>query len=221
MGCMRFKIFLLGILLSFVALGDSFADVHHAIEMVGSNSKATGGDKVFLDETGTATTLTRSKWLRGRKMGAKDEVEKTPEVEAKGPMNTGKPRNSSKKLLRSSRMNEHDKDNISSPEANPSIAVSMNSKGSSHGSLKHSSNQERCPQVFVTSSTHGSLGLPPGGALSASHGSHDAFQTIDIQKHQDAVTEMFNMLNKDYAARARRKPPINNDIPLKDIDVEP
>ena len=106
--------------------------------------------------------------------------------------------------------------------SSPSIAANMNSKGSSHGSVKRSSNQERHPPAFVTSSTdHGSLGLPAGGTLSPFHGSHDPFQTINIQKHQDAVTEMFNMLNKDYASRARRKPPINNDIPLEDLDVEP
>ncbi|XP_010943340.1 uncharacterized protein [Elaeis guineensis] len=223
MGCMRFKSFFLGILLFFAALGDSFAaDAHHAIEKVEGNNNANGGDKVFLDEARTVTT-TKSVWSRGRKMGAKDEVEKKHEMEAKGPKNTGKPRNFSKKPSRSSRMNIQDKDASTSLESSsPSIAANMNSKGSSHGSVKRSSNQERHPPAFVTSSTdHGSLGLPAGGTLSAFHGSHDPFQTINIQKHQDAVTEMFNMLNKDYASRARRKPPINNDIPLEDLDVEP
>ncbi|XP_042410847.1 uncharacterized protein LOC122000535 [Zingiber officinale] len=36
------------------------------------------------------------------------------------------------------------------------------------------------------------------------------------KQHLDAVAEMFNMLNKDYQARAHRRPPINNGSPLED-----
>ncbi|XP_038984411.1 uncharacterized protein LOC120111426 [Phoenix dactylifera] len=85
--CIRFRSLLLGLLLSLVALGDSIADNHHEIRMGASNNQATGGEKVLHDKVRTVAT-TRSKWLRGRKMGAK-EVEKKHVVEAKGPMKTG------------------------------------------------------------------------------------------------------------------------------------
>lgn len=45
---------------------------------------------------------------------------------------------------------------------------------------------------------------------------HDPFKKNNGKQHLDAVTQMINMLNKDYQAKARRRPPINNSSPLKD-----
>lgn len=47
--------------------------------------------------------------------------------------------------------------------------------------------------------------------------SYDSFQKITESKDQAdaAVSEMHSMVHMDYQRRARRKPPINNGLPLK------
>ncbi|XP_020110184.1 uncharacterized protein LOC109725413 [Ananas comosus] len=53
------------------------------------------------------------------------------------------------------------------------------------------------------------------------NGSQIPFQRFEHQKQLDPVTVMFNMLNKDYQARARHRPPINNNVPVKRFGNKP
>ncbi|XP_072992059.1 uncharacterized protein [Typha latifolia] len=55
----------------------------------------------------------------------------------------------------------------------------------------------------------------------ATTSSQGPFERINPHKYIDEATDMFNMMSKDYHAKARRRPPINNDVPLHDFDDEP
>ncbi|RRT85650.1 hypothetical protein B296_00001071 [Ensete ventricosum] len=68
---------------------------------------------------------------------------------------------------------------------------------------------------------HSAETLKPKAAEPFYQGSHDPFHRIGAKRPADAVAEMFNMLHKDYYTRSRRKPPINNSMPLKDPHVKP
>ncbi|CAL9039366.1 unnamed protein product [Musa banksii] len=78
------------------------------------------------------------------------------------------------------------------------------------------------PTTTIKKSTKGNSAetLKPKATEPFYHGSHDPFQRIGAKKPADAVTEMFNMLHKDYHTTGRRRPPINNSMPLKDPHVK-
>lgn len=44
--------------------------------------------------------------------------------------------------------------------------------------------------------------------------------TFKSQNLEEATEELYNMLNKDYRIKSRRRPPINNDQPLEGISVD-
>ncbi|KAJ8491238.1 hypothetical protein OPV22_012959 [Ensete ventricosum] len=79
------------------------------------------------------------------------------------------------------------------------------------------------PTTTIKKSTkgHSAETLKPKAAEPFYQGSHDPFHRIGAKRPADAVAEMFNMLHKDYYTRSRRKPPINNSMPLKDPHVKP
>ncbi|KAK3144525.1 hypothetical protein QOZ80_4AG0314250 [Eleusine coracana subsp. coracana] len=58
---------------------------------------------------------------------------------------------------------------------------------------------------------------PAGSATSAGAGSRP--RTVEMRaagKHADPATEMYDMLRRDYAAKAKRRRPINNGVPMQD-----
>ncbi|XP_009410291.2 uncharacterized protein LOC103992356 [Musa acuminata AAA Group] len=152
-----------------------------------------GGAMGVDEEVLPGSTTSRSRWLWGRKMSA-EWLEKKDTVE------TGPAKISEEKILGSTtKMHDKDSRRISIPKPRPKTTVKKHTKGSSGEAVK-----------------------PKATAQAASHGSsHDPFQRIQPKKQLDAVTEMFNMLHKDYQTKARRRPPINNDTPLKHLDAKP
>ncbi|URE14847.1 hypothetical protein MUK42_37403 [Musa troglodytarum] len=238
MGCIRLRFLFLVLLICSVTLADSIASGRSALEeLTEKNGGAMGVNKVaFLDhhvhhellnalswrvisamlssqEVHPGSTASRSRWLGGRKMSAeRSEKKDTVETGAKpyagkckhggkrvsGFLDAGQAKISEEKMFGSTtKMHDKDSRRISIPK--PKTTVKKHTKGSSDEALK-----------------------PKATAQAASHGSsHDAFQRIQPKKQLDAVNEMFNMLHKDYQTRARRRPPINNDTPLKHLDAKP
>ncbi|URE14845.1 hypothetical protein MUK42_37403 [Musa troglodytarum] len=203
MGCIRLRFLFLVLLICSVTLADSIASGRSALEeLTEKNGGAMGVNK----EVHPGSTASRSRWLGGRKMSA-ERSEKKDTVETGAKPYAGKCKHGGKRgqakiseeKMFGSTTKMHDKDSrrISIPK--PKTTVKKHTKGSSDEALK-----------------------PKATAQAASHGSsHDAFQRIQPKKQLDAVNEMFNMLHKDYQTRARRRPPINNDTPLKHLDAKP
>ncbi|URE14846.1 hypothetical protein MUK42_37403 [Musa troglodytarum] len=195
MGCIRLRFLFLVLLICSVTLADSIASGRSALEeLTEKNGGAMGVNK----EVHPGSTASRSRWLGGRKMSAERSEKKDTVETVSGFLDAGQAKISEEKMFGSTtKMHDKDSRRISIPK--PKTTVKKHTKGSSDEALK-----------------------PKATAQAASHGSsHDAFQRIQPKKQLDAVNEMFNMLHKDYQTRARRRPPINNDTPLKHLDAKP
>nr|XP_018685434.1 PREDICTED: uncharacterized protein LOC103996362 isoform X3 [Musa acuminata subsp. malaccensis] len=137
-----------------------------------------------------AVRITRSKWPRGRKMSAEG-------LQVMSTVGTGLPNITPKKSLGSTtKLNDKTSRSNSALRTRPTTTIKKSTKGNSAETLK------------------------PKAAEPFYRGSHDPFQRIGTKKPADAVTEMFNMLHKDYHTTGRRRPPINNSMPLKDPHVK-
>ncbi|XP_064974108.1 uncharacterized protein LOC135617626 isoform X1 [Musa acuminata AAA Group] len=205
MGCIRLRFLFLALLICSVTLADSIASARSVVEVL---TEKNGGAMGVDEEVLPGSTTSRSRWLWGRKMSA-ERLEKKDTVETGAKPYAGKckhggkrgPAKISEEKILGSTTKMHDKDSrrISIPKPRPKTTVKKHTKGSSGEAVK-----------------------PKATAQAASHGSsHDPFQRIQPKKQLDAVTEMFNMLHKDYQTKARRRPPINNDTPLKHLDAKP
>ncbi|KAJ8461306.1 hypothetical protein OPV22_034232 [Ensete ventricosum] len=192
MGCIRLRFLFLVLLICSVTLADSIASARSEVEVL--TEKKNGGAMGVNKEVLPGGTTSRSRWLWGRKMSA-ERLEKKDTVE------TGPAKISEEKMFGSTtKMHDKESRSISIHKPRPKTTVKKYTKESSGEALK--------PKVRTSPA--------------ASHGSsHDPFQRIQPKKQLDAVTEMFNMLHKDYQTKARRRPPINNDTPLKHLDAKP
>nr|XP_009415545.1 PREDICTED: uncharacterized protein LOC103996362 isoform X2 [Musa acuminata subsp. malaccensis] len=107
------------------------------------------------------------------------------------------------------------------PNITPKKSLGSTTKLNDKTSRSNSALRTR-PTTTIKKSTKGNSAetLKPKAAEPFYRGSHDPFQRIGTKKPADAVTEMFNMLHKDYHTTGRRRPPINNSMPLKDPHVK-
>ncbi|XP_010261346.1 PREDICTED: uncharacterized protein LOC104600208 [Nelumbo nucifera] len=220
-----------GLLLTVLAQRVSVAQNHQAMRtevVVGANGLAESElSKVSVDrelfDGVPAETNARSNRLGGRKVAAGSVLMMGKESsEGKSPKISGGDENvySKKSIGTLLPRKMSDKNDRSMPKPKPK-ALNSDSKeiqGSGPIKLPYSAT---CSQFMRP---QGSDAISTCDSLKCSSRSrrllgilefHNPFEKSENQQLLEATNEMVNLLHKDYRASPRRKPPINNNVPLK------
>ncbi|KAK3142349.1 hypothetical protein QOZ80_4BG0345400 [Eleusine coracana subsp. coracana] len=97
------------------------------------------------------------------------------------------------------------------------IGVNGDRKDKADASSPKPQGSQKKQQGLAGSSAAARHRRPAGSATSAGAGSRP--RTVEMRaagKHADPATEMYDMLRRDYAAKAKRRRPINNGVPFQD-----
>ncbi|XP_038983863.1 uncharacterized protein LOC120111293 [Phoenix dactylifera] len=201
---LRFVSFVVGLLLSLAAPGDSLALADGGMVTLCTLRSGQG-----LQEKTKMVDATGNIWLGGRKMGMKKV-----NIEVKGMVKTGKAKNS---LNKSSGSSNAEDSRITTLHSGI-FSLNKKTEGNALEPVNLSNSPQIKSQVFeASSSAHASL-----GSLKVVSGlSHGQVQTDETQRLLASTAEIFKMLQKDYHQHAHRRPPINNRLPLGRINVRP